>query len=203
MGVVIGGGAAVVPSDALAASEIVRVLNGTLYVLSDSSTAHTIGVEGLGPDNYRVEASSVTPSAGGGCTSGGAKVVACPKVGITRIVIRGGSHDDALTVFSEVTIPAVLQGLAGNDQLRGGGGADVLYGGAGTDSFNGNGGDDRVEARDSTRDSSFLCGEGNDKIVIDFIDRGLKQSCEVVVRGRRALGLGLGSWQPAVSPTVP
>ncbi|MFO0911592.1 MAG: MBG domain-containing protein [Pirellulales bacterium] len=61
---------------------------------------------------------------------------------IARLIVFGGDGNDILQIASNVTLPSVLDGGAGNDGLVGGGGNDVLIGQAGNDVLKGNGGRD-------------------------------------------------------------
>jgi Ca2+-binding RTX toxin-like protein len=70
--------------------------------------------------------------------------------GITRIVVNAGDGDDMVNVDPSVTIEAVLNGNAGNDNLTGGSGDDSLVGGAGNDVLNGGAGWDTVDYTTST-----------------------------------------------------
>jgi Ca2+-binding RTX toxin-like protein len=58
---------------------------------------------------------------------------AFPAAGITQILMELGDGNDRATIDSRITIPALLDGGAGNDTLQGGGGDAILIGGAGND----------------------------------------------------------------------
>ena len=68
-----------------------------------------------------------------------------------RIVI-GGSGNDVL--LGHGTLPNVLVGNAGNDQLTGGSGRDILIGGTGTDTLSGLAGEDLLIAGRTSHDQS-------------------------------------------------
>jgi Ca2+-binding RTX toxin-like protein len=77
-----------------------------------------------------------------------------PAAGFARVVVFGQAGDDSITVGGTVTAPALLDGGAGNDSLKGGGGDDTLTGGAGNDSLVAVAGND-----------SLCGGEGNDTLL--------------------------------------
>ncbi len=52
---------------------------------------------------------------------------------VAEIEVHGLDGDDTIVVGLGVTLPARLDGGAGNDRLRGGGGADIVLGGGGDD----------------------------------------------------------------------
>lgn len=71
-----------------------------------------------------------------------------------------------------------LLGGAGNDRLGGGQGDDRLDGGTGADVVDGADGDDRIASRDGAADT-VICGDGDDTVVADLIDR-VSADCENV-----------------------
>jgi PKD repeat protein len=71
-----------------------------------------------------------------------AKTFRAREVDQIRLYLRGG-HDTA-AAHGDVTTPLLIQGGAGNDQLRGGRNGDRLWGGPGDDSLAGSGGDDQL-----------------------------------------------------------
>ncbi|HEY6888653.1 MAG TPA: hypothetical protein VI300_12765 [Solirubrobacter sp.] len=75
-----------------------------------------------------------------GCTTVTASFVYYECSGVSAVAFTGGSGDD--TVWgSQLSVPLVADGGAGNDQLEGGSGADSLSGGAGDDYLKGETGD--------------------------------------------------------------
>jgi len=63
---------------------------------------------------------------------------------VSRIYAAMGEGDDVFTMSSNVGVPAVVLGEAGNDSLTGGSASDILIGGADPDMVDGNGGSDTL-----------------------------------------------------------
>ena len=112
--------------------------------------------------------------AAGLCT-GGPDIVTCPTA--QSISIDLGDGNDSLTA-SGVSIPLLVAGGNGEDELTGGNADDVLAGGAdddtlaggpGFDAFFGEGGNDIIDARDGNAER-ISCGSGNDRAGNDFTD---------------------------------
>ncbi|MCS7033098.1 MAG: hypothetical protein NZ561_03780, partial [Phycisphaerae bacterium] len=88
---------------------------------------------------------------------------------VLRFVLVGSNGNDRLSIGTDITLPATLQGGAGNDALSGGGGNDVLIGEAGADELAGNGGSDtasyatRTEPLVLSADGSADDGAANEK----------------------------------------
>jgi hypothetical protein len=61
--------------------------------------------------------------------------------GMSRVVVDGGDGNDVIDA-SEMSVPVVLFGGAGDDKLTGGSSHDVLVGGAGSDQLDGGDGND-------------------------------------------------------------
>jgi hypothetical protein len=59
-----------------------------------------------------------------------------------HLIAYGQDGDDTIQVASNISLPSVLYGNAGNDTLTGGSGADILVGGDGNDTLSGNNGRD-------------------------------------------------------------
>lgn len=83
-----------------------------------------------------------------------------------RNIIRGTASRDILD-FSGVRLQAIalIQGLAGNDQITGSQDADVISGGLGRNLLDGQGGDDRFLVESDHGSSTFIGGEGVDSIL--------------------------------------
>ena len=114
--------------------------------------------------------------------------------------LKGGRGNDTLVGDSSRNL---IEGLAGNDTLRGGsppssrpgagvkvvGGDDTLDGGTGSDVIDGEGGDDRLLARDAIDDqeaAAMRCGSGSDRLDTDLADdntRPLPADCEAIDQG--------------------
>ena len=65
--------------------------------------------------------------------------------GQDRIHVSAGGGNDNIIVAASVSLPAILEGGAGNDTLSGGAGADLLLGQDGDDRLDGMLGDDTVD----------------------------------------------------------
>ena len=92
--------------------------------------------------------------------------------GIDRISISGGTKADSIEIGSNVTLPTILSGGAGNDTIYGGSGNDAINGGAGNDrivagagndSINGGTGNDTMYG--NAGNDFFLSVERDDKLV--------------------------------------
>jgi Ca2+-binding RTX toxin-like protein len=81
---------------------------------------------------------------------------------IRLIEIVGGDGDDELYIF-DITIPAIIDGGRGDDDLTGGGGNDALNGGDGNDSLYGPAGNDIM--RGEAGDDYFEGGKGDDMLL--------------------------------------
>jgi hypothetical protein len=135
-------------------------------------------------DDITIEegAGLIISRAGGGlgpasapCTGGDPDPVTCPPA--QSISIDLGDGNDALTT-SGVSIPLLVAGGNGDDNLEGGNADDVLAGGpnndtltggGGVDAFFGEGGNDIIDARDGIAER-ISCGSGNDQAGNDFTD---------------------------------
>lgn len=62
-----------------------------------------------------------------------------------RLHLLGGAGNDTLSLGATLTVPATLEGEAGNDTLLGGAAVDVLLGGDGNDWLEGRGANDRYD----------------------------------------------------------
>ncbi len=83
-----------------------------------------------------------------------------PYAGITSIQVFGQAGNDCLDIDSSITIPATVDGGAGDDKIDGGSGADTLRGGPGKDCIEGGKGNDFI---DGGADNDTLSGQdGND-----------------------------------------
>jgi hypothetical protein len=83
---------------------------------------------------------------------------------IERIELAGHDGDDLLHV-SDVTIPAIIDGGAGNDKITAGAGSDSLFGGDGNDLLFGQAGNDVM--RGEAGDDYFEGGKGDETLIGD------------------------------------
>jgi len=98
------------------------VVNGTLYVIGTNHDDHvTINAEGNGL--YKVHADFLP--------IGNFKTFS--SAGITQIVIVLCDGNDDATISGGISIPALIDGGAGNDHLNGGNGPNIILGGSGDD----------------------------------------------------------------------
>jgi hypothetical protein len=77
---------------------------------------------------------------------------------IGKLVINGLNGNDTITVNSNVSIPATIDGGGGNDSLTGGSGNDSIYGYGGADILVGGLGSDRMEGGDDNDEFSPVDG---------------------------------------------
>lgn len=87
---------------------------------------------------------------------------------VSRIRMQGGKQSDFLEISElngVISIPATLQGNAGNDTLISASGNDVIKGLAGDDSLVGNSGNDKIYG--GVGNDTILAGEGNDSVTGD------------------------------------
>jgi Ca2+-binding RTX toxin-like protein len=86
-----------------------------------------------------------------------------PAAGIQLFEVALLAGNDSATVAGSITVPAVLDGGAGNDLLNGGGGGNVLIGGPGNDSLIGGSGRDMLIGG---LGADQLVGNGGDDVLI-------------------------------------
>lgn len=82
---------------------------------------------------------------------------------VQSIRIDAGAGNDVVTLDPSITIPAQINGGAGNDSLTGGSGNDLLIGGPGSDTLNGGPGNDIL---DGGRGNDLLNGGKGDDLLI-------------------------------------
>ncbi|HEX5621767.1 MAG TPA: putative metal-binding motif-containing protein [Solirubrobacteraceae bacterium] len=92
----------------------------------------------------------------------------CDKAEFDIVLLQLGDGDDVASIASNVTVPVIFQGGAGNDGLFGGGGQDQFFGGPGNDN---------IIARDG-RGEQVDCGDGFDTAISDDADG--RVSCEEI-----------------------
>jgi uncharacterized delta-60 repeat protein len=88
------------------------------------------------------------------------------------IVVTGGDGADSVTVGSNVTVGAILDGGDGNDTLQGGAGDDVVYGGGGDDYVSGGAGN-----------NALVGGGGNDTLAIGTLGAGQVAGMNLMIGG--------------------
>jgi Ca2+-binding RTX toxin-like protein len=89
-----------------------------------------------------------------------------PLSAVATVRVIGGSGNDRITVFPQVTRNAFIDGGAGHDLLTGGAGNDYILGGDGNDSLDGSGGNDFLSC--GFGDDHALGGSGNDTMFGSF-----------------------------------
>lgn len=94
-----------------------------------------------------------------------------PTASVNSAVVQGLAGNDQLRVAPEVTLGVTLDGGAGNDTLSGGGGIDVLLGSAGNDRLDGGAGGDLLQGGDGNDtlfgnlgDDTLRGDKGNDRL---------------------------------------
>ena len=108
----------------------VGVVGNTLYVIGTKGDDHiTINQSG---SNFKVHADFLT--------TGNFRDV--PIAGVTDIVVIACDGDDKVTISGGISLPALIDGGNGNDNLNGGNGPNIILGGAGDDQSNGGSGRD-------------------------------------------------------------
>ncbi len=100
---------------------------------------------------------------------GGSGKIAFPAGTVTTLRVVAGDGDNQVKVQKDVTVPALLVGGSGRDQLQAGGGPAVLDGGAGDDELKGGdagdvllGGAGNDQLRGGDADDVLLGGEDDD-----------------------------------------
>jgi hypothetical protein len=142
---------------------------GVITYTAASGEANDLVVEVIGAD-YRFRERGAVPVTAGTLCAGGGATATCPTAGSTEIDILLGDGNDNANVDSAVTIPNVIQGAAGIDDLSGGAGPDAIDGGPGTDQLDGNAGNDTVHGGDGLdvliggTGANNLFGDGGDDI---------------------------------------
>src|SRR5262249_15501495 len=124
---------------------------GVVEVPRVALVGRTLMVEGTnGPDRI-----AITPARPAGAVRVVVDGVTRVYEGVGALVVRAGAGDDVVRVGGRVTLPALIEGEAGNDRLQAGSGAQNLLGGDGDDVLIGGGGRPALDG-----------GSGRDRIVI-------------------------------------
>lgn len=119
----------------------VEVSGTDLLIRGAARTGSRLSIE-QGADGLRIADLASPVTAGTGCTSASDSEAICGLAGVGRIVAKGGAGDDEIAVTA--SLPALIEGGSGADELTGGGRDDVLDGGMGGDVMEGGGGTDTV-----------------------------------------------------------
>lgn len=120
----------------------VGIVGDTLYVIGTDGDDHvTVNQAG---SVYRVHANFL----------GSVSFRDVPITGVSRIVVQVCDGNDHVSISGGITLPALIDGGAGDDQLNGGNGSNIILGGEGDDMVVGG----------SSRDL-LIGGRGADRIV--------------------------------------
>lgn len=145
---------ALAPASAHAAQ--VSVSNGTLTYDAAPGETNTPALGSLSGRFYVRDATANLAVSGPGCSESDAHTVSCPDTAVSRLVIDAGEGNDFIDLsFSFRSVPATLNGGAGNDTIKGGPGAETLDGGSGDDALRGNGGADVLRGGDGVDTASY------------------------------------------------
>lgn len=129
----------------------VGLSNGTLYVIG-SADNDSVHINAQGNGILKVHASFVPEPFREFDISA-----------VNQIISYLCQGDDQLTIAGNVSIPAIIHGDAGNDDLHGGGGPTVLLGGAGDDMLTGQSGRDILIG--GTGNDRLIGGSGDDVLI--------------------------------------
>jgi hypothetical protein len=154
----------------VAAAGTFSIEGGTTIVYAGEAGVDQIAGFDTGTSIRFTRFGGVALGPGPGCSaSPDNQSVDCPTGGgVTSVRLELGSGDDVAAVSSNVTLPVLFDGGAGNDGLFGGGGLDTFEGGSG---------DDNVISRDG-RPELVECGAGHDTAISD--DGDARSSCEEI-----------------------
>lgn len=157
-------GLSVVPS---AGAWTAGTTSGVLTVSADAGEANRVDVDVAADGRIVVSDEAGAPAVlGAGCVDPDEEGVAsCDRAGVSKIVVRAGDLDDAVSV-GEVGVPVEVYGEAGNDTLQTGSASDLLDGGDGNDTLDAGTGAD--ELRGGAGDDLLSGGIGED--VLDGAD---------------------------------
>lgn len=108
------------------------------------------------------------------------------------IFIYAQSGDDRVRVDKAITLPARIDGGAGNDLLRGGGGDDVIWGGEGDDYVRGAAGNDVLVGGPGA--DRIQGGKGHDILIAGELFHGLDLAALVAISA---------AWAESQSATEP
>ncbi len=173
---------------AVASAETISESAGTITIQSAAGEASNLVQSVVVAGQYRfadtgtdLDGTTVSVTAGAGCTTITATSVDCPSATATKVVANLLDQSDILNLGAlPATVAVTADGGegrdlivsgAGNDTLKGSPGDDTLQGGAGNDVIDGGTGDDVVNAGQGTDtvtggsgDDSLAGGPGNDTL---------------------------------------
>jgi Ca2+-binding RTX toxin-like protein len=148
-----------------------QLVGGTGVDLLDGGTGADQMAGGLGNDIYIVDdvGDLVVEALNEGQDTVNASVNYALTENVENLILAGaaisGTGNELDNQLSANNLGSILSGLAGNDQLVGGGAADTLLGGAGSDSLTGNAGVDMLDG--GTGADVMAGGQGDDTCVVD------------------------------------
>lgn len=146
---------------AASATPVVSVAGATLTIIGDDGPNAILETSSDPTAPWFTSPGGQPLGAGPGCTQVTDTDVTCsmPAGGSANVAL--GAGDDTL-IWWPTSIPVIVDGGPGDDEITGGSGDDVLHGGDGDDTITGYGGDDRVygDAGEDDLDGS----SGNDTI---------------------------------------
>src|SRR4051812_42981638 len=171
---------------------------GALVVQGDAEVnAISITVVPGGAERVRDADSPVQFAGDSRCAQADDHDVLCTFGVVKSANVSGNDGDDTLT--TDIPVPVVFDGGAGDDHLMGGGSSDVLRGGPGADVLDGGGGadllegdagsdvlrggegDDRLVAGDGASDGEISCGPGADYVRADPVADPQPADCELAL----------------------
>ena len=151
-------------ASAAAADAATLVNAGGTLTYTGTDARSDLGIVQTAPDTVRFERApfDADPITTTDCTTtDGGTTFSCP--GVTRVVATGAGGSDSIDAGGLTSIPATLDGGAGNEFLSGGGANDTVSGGAGADFVIGGRANDTVDGGDG--DDFASGGEGDDRVL--------------------------------------
>ncbi len=146
----------------------VQLQGNCLVVGGTTGDDHIVVHPGGGPDGIKVTLNNTEYG---------------PYIGVTCIVVYGQAGDDDISVVGNISVPALLDGGDGNDDIEGGDGPTTILGGNGNDEIEAGNGNDFIDAGSGNNsvhagdgNNTILAGSGNDEIEVgngnNVIDAG-------------------------------
>jgi Ca2+-binding RTX toxin-like protein len=153
----------------------ITLTNGVLSAVGTGDDDEIVFVL-LDPDTIQVSISST------------GETESFPLADVTSLRAQGLDGNDTITVATEITLPATLEGGPGDDTIRGGGGDDTIRGGAGQNTLDGGPGDNDI--RDGADDTPVTPTDPDEPT--DPEDPPSTNPLD-----------GTGSYNPTVAPDMP